>query len=105
MDPDRRSTEPPLSGDPPNPINPPSGCRFRPRCAFAEEICAHSSPKLEASPRLDPIGGDHEVACHMMVPGSGHSRASASADGLRSREALSALQAGEGGARAEGVGR
>ncbi len=105
MDPDRRSTEPPLSGDPPNPINPPSGCRFRPRCAFAEEICARSSPRLEAWPRLDPVGGDHEVACHMMVPGSGHSRASASADGLRSREALSALQAGEGGARAEGVGR
>jgi len=69
MDPDRRSTAPPLAGDPPNPIDPPSGCRFRTRCAFAEAICARSSPLL------DPIGGDHAVACHMLVPGSGHSLA------------------------------
>jgi peptide/nickel transport system ATP-binding protein len=68
MDPDRRSTAPPLTGDPPNPINPPSGCRFRTRCAFAEPVCA------EASPALDPIGDDHEVACHMIAPRSGHSR-------------------------------
>jgi peptide/nickel transport system ATP-binding protein len=69
MDPDRRTETPPLTGDPPNPINPPSGCRFRTRCAFAESVCER------VSPRLDPIGGDHDVACHMMVPGSGHSRA------------------------------
>src|SRR5712675_92366 len=68
MDPDRRTAAPPLVGDPPNPINPPSGCRFRTRCAFAEEVCAR------VSPRLDPIDNQHEVACHMMVPGSGHSR-------------------------------
>jgi peptide/nickel transport system ATP-binding protein len=80
MDPDRRSTAPPLTGDPPNPINPPSGCRFRTRCAFAEPVCARASPKLEASPRLDPIGGDHEIACHMTVPGSGHSRSRLQAD-------------------------
>jgi peptide/nickel transport system ATP-binding protein len=72
MDPDRRTAAPPLTGDPPNPINPPSGCRFRTRCAFAEPICA------EASPGLDPIASEHEVACHMMVSGSGHSRAPAS---------------------------
>jgi len=69
MDPDRRTEASPLSGDPPNPINPPSGCRFRTRCAFAEAVCARVAPNLEA------IGSDHEVACHMMVPGSGHSRA------------------------------
>jgi peptide/nickel transport system ATP-binding protein len=68
MDPDRRTAAPPLFGDPPNPINPPSGCRFRTRCAFAEELCAR------VSPRLDPIHSEHEVACHMMVPGSGHGR-------------------------------
>jgi len=73
MDPDRRTVAPPLTGDPPNPINPPSGCRFRTRCAFAESICEHESPSL------DPIGGDHDVACHMMVPASGHSRAMAQA--------------------------
>ena len=73
MDPDRRTAAPPLIGDPPNPINPPSGCRFRTRCAFAEEIC------VRVSPRLDPIDGDHEVACHMTVPGSGHSRSQTAA--------------------------
>jgi peptide/nickel transport system ATP-binding protein len=69
MDPDRRTEAPPLTGDPPNPINPPSGCRFRTRCAFAENVCER------VSPRLDPVGNDHDVACHMMNPGSGHSRA------------------------------
>jgi peptide/nickel transport system ATP-binding protein len=69
MDPDRRTEASPLTGDPPNPINPPSGCRFRTRCAFAEEVCAR------VSPALDDIAAGHQVACHMMVPGSGHSRA------------------------------
>jgi peptide/nickel transport system ATP-binding protein len=69
MDPDRRTEVFPLTGDPPNPINPPSGCRFRTRCAFAEAVCAHAAPTLAA------IDDDHDVACHMMVPGSGHSRA------------------------------
>jgi peptide/nickel transport system ATP-binding protein len=69
MDPERRTEVSPLTGDPPNPINPPSGCRFRTRCAFAEAVCARMAPDLEA------IGSDHDVACHMMVPGSGHSLA------------------------------
>jgi peptide/nickel transport system ATP-binding protein len=69
MDPDRRTEVSPLTGDPPNPINPPSGCRFRTRCAFAEAVCAR------VAPTLGTIGNDHDVACHMMVPGSGHSRA------------------------------
>jgi len=69
MDPDRRTEASLLTGDPPNPINPPSGCRFRTRCAFAEEVCARVPPALE------DIAGGHQVACHMMVPGSGHSRA------------------------------
>jgi peptide/nickel transport system ATP-binding protein len=69
MDPDRRTEVSPLTGDPPNPINPPSGCRFRTRCTFAEAVCARVAPDLEA------IGSDHDVACHMTVPGSGHSLA------------------------------
>jgi peptide/nickel transport system ATP-binding protein len=56
----------PLTGDPPNPINPPSGCRFRTRCAFAQAICAEAVPALAA-----PLGDDtntmaeHLVACHL----------------------------------------
>jgi peptide/nickel transport system ATP-binding protein len=69
MDPRRRTTEAPLSGDPPNPINPPSGCRFRTRCAFAESVCERAPPVLE------PGADGRSVACHMLMPGSGHSRA------------------------------
>jgi peptide/nickel transport system ATP-binding protein len=69
-DPDRRTETPPISGDPPNPIDPPAGCRFHTRCPFAESLCAGTTPKLTA---LDRMG--HQVACYMAIPGSGHSRA------------------------------
>ncbi|WP_305801205.1 ABC transporter ATP-binding protein [Siccirubricoccus sp. G192] len=69
MDPAKRRTEPPLTGDPPNPINPPSGCRFRTRCPFAEAVCA------ERAPVAADLGGGHEAFCHMALPGSGHSQA------------------------------
>jgi len=70
-DPHDRVEAPPLVGDPPNPIDPPSGCRFRTRCAFAEEVCAAKAPRLggwrDASAHL--------AACHMTNRQSGHSRA------------------------------
>src|SRR5204863_5617872 len=59
LDPDRRMERPPLAGDPPNPIDPPSGCRFRTPWPFAMPRCA------EAPPALRPVGPAHEVACYL----------------------------------------
>jgi peptide/nickel transport system ATP-binding protein len=73
MDPDAKIDRPTLTGDPPNPINPPSGCRFHTRCAFAESCCSKSEPRLQTS----TISPDHRVACHMHIPSSGHSAAAA----------------------------
>jgi peptide/nickel transport system ATP-binding protein len=74
MDPDIRIDEPPLTGDPPNPIAPPSGCRFRTRCLHAEDVCAREVPVLPSL--FTP--GNHHVACHMYDPESGHSEANPS---------------------------
>jgi peptide/nickel transport system ATP-binding protein len=73
MDPARRTAEPPLTGDPPNPIDPPAGCRFHTRCHFAEPLCAERSPTLPDG----VAAAGHGAACHMCVAGSGHSRAPA----------------------------
>jgi peptide/nickel transport system ATP-binding protein len=49
---------PPLGGEVPSPVHPPSGCRFRTRCPAATEICAVEEPLMR------PVGDDHFVACH-----------------------------------------
>ncbi|MFN4059480.1 MAG: ABC transporter ATP-binding protein [Paracoccus hibiscisoli] len=71
MDPDNRTQKPPLTGDPPNPIDPPSGCRFHTRCAFAADVCKARHPVL--APMVQ--GSPHWVACHLHDPASGHPRA------------------------------
>ncbi len=47
-----------LEGDVPSPINPPSGCRFHPRCRYATEICT------QVEPPLVDYGNGHLAACH-----------------------------------------
>jgi oligopeptide/dipeptide ABC transporter ATP-binding protein len=49
-----------LEGDVPSPINPPSGCRFHPRCPNAEEICSKEEPELK---NYSKNGNEHLAAC------------------------------------------
>ena len=58
-DPRRRTqTTPILLGEPPSPINPPSGCRFRTRCPYAMARCTAEEPVMRKT-------GGIEVACHI----------------------------------------
>jgi oligopeptide/dipeptide ABC transporter ATP-binding protein len=47
-----------LTGDVPNPVNPPRACRFHPRCQYAKDVCREVEPQLENG------GQGHIVACH-----------------------------------------
>ena len=72
-----------LGGEPPNPINPPSGCRFHTRCPHATEICRAVEPPLAE------YAGGHVTACH-------HPRNVTAAEAsAATRSPLSPLSAGE----------
>ena len=62
-DPRDRSTPLTLSGETPNPVDIPVGCRFQPRCPLASEECTKSDPRLRLSVgvRIE----SHRVACHL----------------------------------------
>jgi len=49
-----------LKGEVPSPLNPPPGCSFHPRCAYAKPECSQLIPPLH------DVGGGHEVACHQI---------------------------------------
>jgi oligopeptide/dipeptide ABC transporter ATP-binding protein len=57
-DPERKVNRIVLPGDVPSPINPPSGCRFHPRCQYATDVCSQKEPDWR---ELKP---GHFVACH-----------------------------------------
>ena len=52
----------PVAGEVPNPLSPPSGCTFHPRCPFAREQCRSESPAMISN-------GENQVACHGIAQG------------------------------------
>jgi oligopeptide/dipeptide ABC transporter ATP-binding protein len=55
---ERAKTGAAIKGELPSPVNPPSGCRFRTRCQFAQDRCASEEPELRS------FGPGHVAACH-----------------------------------------
>ncbi len=62
-DPTRERIPLPIKGEIPSPIDIPSGCRFHPRCPWAERICKEKEPQLQL------VKKDHIAACHFAVSG------------------------------------
>ena len=49
-----------IPGDPPDPVNPPGGCRFANRCPMVQAVCGESQPELRS------LSQGHKVACHLL---------------------------------------
>ncbi len=58
LDPAKRGKKKSLTGDVPSPLSPPQGCRFHPRCPYAEKIC------MEKAPEMREISNGHFCCCH-----------------------------------------
>jgi len=56
-----------VAGEVPNPLDPPTGCAFHPRCPYANERCQRETPLLKTVPLAEPGGG--QVACHAVEEG------------------------------------
>jgi oligopeptide/dipeptide ABC transporter ATP-binding protein len=72
-----------LVGDVPSPIDPPSGCRFHPRCPKAQDLCTREDPPLETKPG-DPV--THKAACHFPVQDGENLAAGSATSAAGSRE-------------------
>ncbi|MGO9779124.1 MAG: oligopeptide/dipeptide ABC transporter ATP-binding protein, partial [Streptosporangiaceae bacterium] len=72
---EKAKTEVGIRGELPSSINPPSGCRFRTRCPFAQELCAEQEPELRS------FGPGHVAACHfpLQTPDPGATASAAAA--------------------------
>jgi oligopeptide/dipeptide ABC transporter ATP-binding protein len=88
----RARSRPVVGGEPPSPVNPPSGCRFHTRCPRATEICR------AVEPQLTEYAGGHLAACHHPQSVTREEIAAAS------RSPLSPLSAGEQGPESESAG-
>ncbi len=62
LDPDEKHSRIVLEGDVPNPVHPPEGCHFHPRCKKCMEICKKVKPELK---RYVIDGEEHFCACHL----------------------------------------
>jgi peptide/nickel transport system ATP-binding protein len=56
-----------VAGEVPNPLDPPSGCAFHPRCPYANERCRVETPLLKRAPT--PPGTHAVAACHAVEEG------------------------------------
>ncbi|MDK3258477.1 ABC transporter ATP-binding protein [Blastococcus capsensis] len=75
-----------LRGDLPDPSNPPSGCPFHTRCAYAMDVCR------QVMPEMTPIDGGGATACHLQTSGPVLKGASLAELGMPGRQRLDATQ-------------